>query len=86
MTDCTQQPCTLNASISLKHKGLSCFGLWNFGLRVPLGIDTERLPCRTVLWAAGVKASSLGPGLDADLDRQGRVIVGPDLSLPDCHH
>ena len=32
MTDCTQEPCTLNASINLKHKGLSCFGLWNFGL------------------------------------------------------
>ena len=47
-----------------------------------LDIGTERLPCRTVLWAAGVKASSLGQGLGADLDHQGRVIVGPDLSLP----
>ena len=47
-----------------------------------LDIGTERLPCRTALWAAGVKASSLGQGLGADLDRQGRVIVGPDLSLP----
>ena len=48
-----------------------------------LDIGTERLPCRTVLWAAGVKASSLGHGLGADLDRQGRVIVEPDLSLPE---
>ena len=47
-----------------------------------LDIGTERLPCRTVLWAAGVKASSLGQRLGADLDRQGGVIVGLDLSLP----
>jgi NADH dehydrogenase len=46
-----------------------------------LDVGTERLLCRTVLWAAGVKASSLGQKLGADLDRQGRVIVGPDLSL-----
>jgi NADH:ubiquinone reductase (H+-translocating) len=47
-----------------------------------LDIGTERLLSRTVLWAAGVRASSLGQRLDADLDRQGRVIAGPDLSLP----
>lgn len=46
-----------------------------------LDVGTERLLCRTVLWAAAVKASSLGQRLGADLDRQGRVIVGPDLSL-----
>ena len=48
-----------------------------------LAIGGERLMCRTVLWAAGVKASSLGQGLGAELDRQGRVIVGPDLTLPE---
>jgi len=47
-----------------------------------LDIGSERLACRTVLWAAGVRASSLGQRLGADLDRQGRVMVGPDLSLP----
>ncbi len=47
-----------------------------------LDIGSERLTCRTVLWAAGVRASSLGQQLAADLDRQGRVMVGPDLSLP----
>ncbi len=47
-----------------------------------LDIGSERLTCRTVLWAAGVRASSLSQQLAADLDRQGRVIVGPDLSLP----
>lgn len=47
-----------------------------------LDIGSERLACRTVLWAAGVRASSLGIGLGAPLDRQGRVKVGGDLSLP----
>jgi len=47
-----------------------------------LDIGSERLACRTVLWAAGVRASSLGQQLGAGLDRQGRVRVGPDLSLP----
>jgi NADH dehydrogenase len=47
--------------------------------------DSERLPARTVLWAAGVRASSLGQKLaertGAPLDRAGRVMVAPDLSL-----
>ena len=47
-----------------------------------LDIGTERLLSQTVLWAAGVRASALGQRLDAELDRQGRVIAGPDLSLP----
>jgi NADH dehydrogenase len=46
----------------------------------------ERIPTRTVLWAAGVKMSDLGQVLKdhagAELDRQGRVIVAPDLSIP----
>jgi NADH:ubiquinone reductase (H+-translocating) len=40
------------------------------------------VPCRTVLWAAGVAASPLGRMLGAELDRAGRVKVQPDLSLP----
>lgn len=42
----------------------------------------ERIDCRTVLWAAGVAASPLGAQLGAALDRSGRVLVAPDLSLP----
>jgi NADH:ubiquinone reductase (H+-translocating) len=46
------------------------------------------VPCKTVLWAAGVAASPLGRALamgqESDLlDRAGRVKVAPDLSLPD---
>jgi NADH dehydrogenase len=45
----------------------------------------QRLPARTVLWAAGVAASplarSLAESAGATLDRAGRVIVEPDLSV-----
>ena len=45
----------------------------------------HRLPSRTVIWAAGVGGSPLGRALAASaqamLDRAGRVVVEPDLSL-----
>jgi NADH dehydrogenase len=41
-----------------------------------------RLPATVILWAAGVAASSLGKSLGAPIDRAGRVLVEPDLSLP----
>jgi NADH:ubiquinone reductase (H+-translocating) len=48
--------------------------------------DGERLPARTVVWAAGVVASELAGALAAEtgaaVDRAGRVAVGPDLTLP----
>jgi NADH dehydrogenase len=47
---------------------------------------SEIVRTRTVLWAAGVAASPLGKvlakGAGVELDRAGRVIVLPDLSLP----
>ena len=42
----------------------------------------EFTPVRNVFWAAGVKASPLGVSLGTALDRDGRVMVGPDLSIP----
>jgi len=42
----------------------------------------ERIEARTVLWAAGVKASPLGADLGAPRDKAGRVEVEPDLSVP----
>ena len=42
----------------------------------------EKIPASLVLWAAGVMASSLGALLGAPLDRQGRVLVRPDCTLP----
>jgi NADH:ubiquinone reductase (H+-translocating) len=47
---------------------------------------TRRIPARTVVWAAGVTASSLASQLaeltGAEQDRAGRVTVEPDLTLP----
>jgi NADH:ubiquinone reductase (H+-translocating) len=51
------------------------------GLGVRIG--DEPLPARTVLWAAGVTASPLGRLLGVPLDRNGRVPVNADLSLPE---
>jgi len=45
-------------------------------------IGQQRVPARTVLWAAGVAASPLAKGLGLPLDRAGRVPVAPDLSVP----
>jgi NADH dehydrogenase len=47
-----------------------------------LSIGEERLPARTVVWAAGIEASPLGRSLGAPLDRSGRVRVTPELALP----
>jgi NADH dehydrogenase len=47
---------------------------------------SERIDCRTVVWAAGVMASALAARLaeptGAERDRAGRVTVEPDLTLP----
>lgn len=46
----------------------------------------ETVATRTVIWAAGVQASPLARALaeatGATLDRAGRVVVGPDCSIP----
>ena len=44
-------------------------------------MGTERLDAGTVLWAAGVAASPLVATLGAPLDRAGRALVEPDLSI-----
>jgi NADH dehydrogenase len=41
-----------------------------------------RMSAAVILWAAGVAASPLGKKLGAPVDRAGRVLVNPDLSLP----
>jgi NADH dehydrogenase len=47
----------------------------------------EIIPARTVLWGAGVTASSfakvVAAAAGAETDRAGRVLVGPDLTVPD---
>jgi len=55
-------------------------------ITVQAGNQTEQIPCRTIMWAAGVKASALGQVLHdrtgVAVDRKGRIKVQPDLTLP----
>ncbi len=44
--------------------------------------DGETIPTKTVIWAAGNAASPLGQSLGVPLDKQGRVIVNTDLTVP----
>jgi Pyridine nucleotide-disulphide oxidoreductase len=47
--------------------------------------ETERILTRTIVWSAGVVASELASALadasGAELDRGGRIAVGPELSI-----
>jgi NADH dehydrogenase len=45
-------------------------------------VGKTRIPAAVILWAAGVAASPLGKSLGTPLDRAGRVLVNPDLSIP----
>lgn len=49
-------------------------------------IGEERLPARTIIWAAGNAASPLIEALQVPADRMGRALVAPDLSLPGFPH
>ena len=42
----------------------------------------QKVSAQVVLWAAGVAASPLGKKLGGVVDRAGRVLVQPDLSIP----
>lgn len=53
--------------------GVDAEGVW---------LGAERISAGTVLWTAGVAASPLAKSLGVALDRAGRVIVGPDLTIP----
>jgi NADH dehydrogenase len=50
----------------------------------PTGVECgdERIGASTIVWAAGVVASPAGAWIGAERDRQGRIRVGPDLSVP----
>jgi len=44
--------------------------------------DGDEIGASTVIWTAGVKASSVGTALEVELGRQKRVKVGPTLQVP----
>jgi NADH dehydrogenase len=45
-------------------------------------LDQEQIRAATILWSAGVLASPLAKSLKVPLDRAGRVLVEPDLTVP----
>jgi NADH dehydrogenase len=45
-------------------------------------IGDSFVPCRTIVWAAGVQASPAAKWLDAPADRAGRVIIDGELRVP----
>lgn len=45
-------------------------------------VGEERIEAETVLWAAGVAASTLATSLGVPLDRAGRVLAEPTLAVP----
>jgi NADH dehydrogenase len=55
-------------------------------VKVQIGDTEERWPARTVLWAAGVQVSSFATAVasatGAERDKAGRILVGPDLTIP----
>ncbi len=46
------------------------------------GVSGETIETDTVIWAAGIGAAPIATTLGAPLDRQGRVEVNPDLTIP----
>src|SRR5690606_7693552 len=47
-------------------------------------LDTgEELSTRCLIWAAGVQASTIASVLGVEQGRGGRIVVEPDLSIPD---
>jgi NADH dehydrogenase len=44
-------------------------------------LEAELIEAHTVIWAAGVMASAAGKWIGAEVDRAGRVKVGPDLAV-----
>lgn len=45
-------------------------------------IGDEFIAAKTIVWTAGLKASPVGKWLGAETDRNGRVKVLPDLTVP----
>jgi len=80
------------AELALSHLGVTFMprafvtAITADGLTFRRGTETETIASRTVLWAAGVQASSLGGKLaraaGVPVEKGGSLAVGRDLSLP----
>jgi NADH dehydrogenase len=78
--------CSLQALGVTIRTGVKVTAIDDRGLVLEGPEGSERIESRTVLWAAGVAGSPLGRKLagkaGAATDRQGRVMVYPDLTVP----
>lgn len=45
-------------------------------------LENEEIEAGTILWGAGVRGTALSESLDVDLDRNARIQVNPDCSVP----
>jgi NADH dehydrogenase len=63
------------------REGTRVVGIDAHGVDVESDAGRERITAGTVLWAAGVAASPLVKTLGVALDRAGRALVEPDLSI-----
>ena len=74
----------LGVTVLLDHKVVDVTGT-AVAMQNPHG-EVEQVPARTVIWAAGVTASRLAAALaqqaGVEVDRGGRVLVGPNMTLP----
>ena len=48
-----------------------------------VAIGEERIAAENIFWAAGVQGQAISETLGVTLDRANRVMVGPDMALPD---
>jgi NADH dehydrogenase len=66
--------------------GATMTGVEPHGVMLQIAGRTEHVPARTVLWAAGVRASPLGRLLadktGAQVDKEGRILVQGNLTVP----
>jgi NADH dehydrogenase len=81
-----QAELSLNSLGVTVHAKTSVTDIQPGAVTVKRGAAVEQILCSTVIWAAGVKASFLGNAIaestGAKLDRSGRVLVEPDLTVP----
>ncbi|HEX7223496.1 MAG TPA: NAD(P)/FAD-dependent oxidoreductase [Candidatus Limnocylindrales bacterium] len=66
--------------------GARVVGIDDHSVLLAVSDGEERVPARTVLWAAGVQVSTfvrvLAEATAAETDKAGRILVEPDLTIP----
>src|SRR5579872_4820330 len=66
--------------------GVRVTNIDDHGVTIDTGKGSERIAARTVIWAAGIRASEFGEAIarstGAQLDKGGRVVVNSDCTVP----